>query len=161
MLIIELMMMNWSKYLIDIDLLLNNKENLLRFSNYLNEAAVKTIYANYKTDTEDYKMSDHMADRFKSFSSDPACFFSGTPCIQSFLNSKCQLHMDATTGYIVMEFFKYIKYGLGLYDIENMFGDDKINMWKELNSINFFFELTIDMQLALIKKYNAIYDNLL
>jgi hypothetical protein len=154
-------MINWYKYLINIELLLDNKENLLRFSNCLNEAAVKIIWSNYETDTEDYKMADHMANRFKKFFSDPACFFSGTPCIQSLLNIKCDLHMDHTDAYIVMEFFKYIKCSLGFYDIKNMFGEDKINMWKELNSINFFFELTNEMQLELIKKYNATYDTLL
>ena len=154
-------MINWRKYLINIDLLLDNKENLLRFSNFLNEAAIKIIWANHETDIENYKMSDHMANRFKTFFSDPASFFSGTPCIQSLLNAKCGLHMDYTDAFIVMEFFKYIKCGLGLYDIKNMFGENYIDKWKELNSITFFFELTTDMQITLIKKYNATYDKLL
>ncbi len=154
-------MINWKVYLIDIDLLTNNKENFLRFSNYVNEDVIKILWANHKNDTEYHKMSDHMAKRFKTFFSDPALLYSGTPCIQNFLNYNGMLNVDSVDAFKSTEFFKFIRCHYGGYKIKEMFGNELLDKWTNLKSINFFFELNIEQQTLLVNDYNSIYDKLI
>lgn len=99
-----------------------------------------------------------MVERFASFSNDPASFFSGTPYEHKKLNYGCNLNMNGADAHRVMEFFKYIKYSLGIYGIKTMFGVEHVEPWKVYDSIHFYFLLTETMQSAVIEKYNAMYD---
>lgn len=153
-------MINWQRYKIDINFLIKNKENLLHFSATLNEAMIRTLYDNHSYDYPDWKMADHMVERFESFDSDPACFFSGTPHEQNLLSRGCQLIMDSTDAYVVTEFFKYIRYGLGIYGVETKCGRDYVERWQRLNSIEFFFILPEAAQVKIIEEYNDGYDRM-
>ncbi len=150
----------WKVYLISHDLLKKNKENFLRFSNYIDEDRIKIIWSNHENDTENHKMSDHMAERFRSFSCDPASFYSGTPCIQGILNYKGNLNMDSQDAFKSTEFFKFIK-NIGSYKIEEICGSDMLNKWENLKSINFFFELSDEQQILLVNDYNSKFDKLI
>ena len=151
----------WQKYLVDFDFILGNKSNLLNFSNNLNDSTIRTMFVNYETDTEEYKMADHMSNRFKTFFNDPASFYCGCPSFQMLFSAKCGLNIDYCKCRYVMEFFKYIKCMIGRYDVKFMFGEEYLERFEKLTSIEFFFELTYNMQSSLVKKYNKTYDELL
>lgn len=151
---------NWTFYKIDIDLLLKNQENLKQFTNSLNKNILKIIYANHKNDIGDWKMADHMIERFESFGCDPASFFSGTPGEQYKFNLGCNLNMGSSEAIRAMEFFKFIKYSIGIYHIEAMFGVEYVQLWKKYDSINFFFVLPYNFQVKVIEEYNIKFDNI-
>lgn len=151
-------MINWQRYKIDINLLVNNKEQLSHFAVSLNEAMIRTIYANHQNDRADWTMADHMVNRFNNFDRDPACFYSGCPSEQYKFIRSCQMDYDDMS--VAIEFFRHIKYGLGTYDIETKCGPEYVQLWQTLNSIEFFYILSEDIQLKIIKNYNLIYDKM-
>lgn len=151
--------MNWQQYKVDIELLRKNKENLLRFSNSLNESAIRILYTNHRNDHGDWKMADHMVERFRSFNNDPAAFYSGTPGEQRLLSYGCNLNMKQSDAYFVMEFFKYVRY-VGAYYIGVISNEEYIKIWEISNSIDFFFILPEEMQLKLLEQYNIKFDQM-
>lgn len=86
--------------------------------------------------------------------SDPGCFV-------KVMHPSCQRQICGRYGIWnekIFEFFGYIKFSYGSYQISDMGLD--VNEWKSKTSIQFFFDLSDEMKKQFIGEYNAMYDRM-
>jgi hypothetical protein len=83
---------------------------------------------------------------------DPACFIKTShPTSQRQVCSRYKIWDEK-----IFEFFAYIKFGYGAYQIDEM-GMSSAE-WKSNNAIRFFFDLKTEFQLKFVEEYNATFD---
>lgn len=147
------MMLNLTnRYAITLDEILFLDKQLKNFARMTYDDVHK-IWFDFNNDEH---MALHMARRFINTGlSDPGVFFASCHGeSQQILYLKYNFAGNRIIA--VIEFFKYIKCGLGKSDIKIFFEDDLIvYLWKSYNSIDFFFSLKSDQQLILVDHYNA------
>ena len=86
--------------------------------------------------------------------SDPGCFI-------KVMHPSCQRQICGRYGIWnekIFEFFGYIKFSYGSYQISDMGLD--VGEWKSKTSIQFFFDLSDEMKKQFIDTYNAMYDRM-
>lgn len=147
-----------SQYAVRLELLLNFKEQLLRFGEMTAED-IHNIWTNDIFYTEND--AEYMVGKFEEDKHDPIVFYA-SDCIvgeQKHLLLKYFNGMSIEDMCRITTFLRYTKYSLGAYSIDAMFGNPDITkLWRKLNTVDFFFGLTFEMQTKMVDEYNLKYD---
>lgn len=156
-------------YHIQIENIIKLKKELIAFSNIIEPNIRDIWYQKGEEDLNDFSQLKYSFDiplyqkmifRFRNGSNKATSLFKGCdPFNQALLLEFFEL---SPKNIKIIEFFAWISYGLGKYEIANLSDtySEEITFIKkwEKNDIDFFFSLPIEKQTNLVNRYNKEFD---
>jgi hypothetical protein len=140
----------------DIEFLCCSQDELMAFTQF-SSADIQKIWI----ELGDPQMGLHMGNKLANEYNGDIILFLASGCdpeSKRLIGNKLLPSFEPIHMFKIINFFQWIKCGLGSYHLDEMFQDNSIgHLWKTSNSIYFFFQLESHQQDLLIGKYNESY----